>query len=61
MSGECNAASVREHRWLTPEEAKTIQDVLIEVWLDAEANDDDRTVERVKAALDHLSLPWVRL
>jgi hypothetical protein len=47
--------------WLLREEAKAISDVLIDVWVDAEANDDDATVEKVKAALDHLELPWVRL
>jgi hypothetical protein len=47
--------------WLQFEEAKTISDVLIDVWYDAEENDDEATIAKVKAALDHLDLPWVRL
>jgi hypothetical protein len=47
--------------WLQPEKAKAISDVLIAVWRDAEENDDEATVEKVKAALDFLDLPWVSL
>jgi hypothetical protein len=47
--------------WLLPEEAKAISDVLISVWRDAEANDDEATVAKAKAALDFLDLPWVSL
>ena len=47
--------------WLLPEEAKAISDVLISVWRDAEVNDDEATVEKAKAALDYLDLPWVSL
>lgn len=49
------------HPWLLTEEAKTISDALLGVWDDAEANDDQKTVEKVKDALNYLQLPWVRL
>jgi len=55
-----SAATVDRHPWLTPDEARTLCHVLIDVWEDAEANDDETTVAKAKAALDHLQLPWVR-
>jgi len=55
-----SAASVDRHPWLTPEEARTLCHILIDVWEDAEENDDEIAAEKAKAALDHLQLPWVR-
>ncbi len=47
--------------WLQPYEAKKISDTLLDVWEDAEENDDPATIEKCKAALDHCDLPFVRL
>jgi len=51
----------RRDDWLLPEERKALNNVLCDVWDDADANDDDATAEKAKAALRFLGLPWVRL
>lgn len=55
------AREKRRDDWLLPEERKALNDVLCDVWDDAEANEDHETAEKAKAALTFLGLPWVRL